>query len=75
MEHRATVNSEKERLSIPYFFNPAHYTCVAPLQEMVNEENPPKYRGYNWGKFMVTRNWGNFTKLDVKNIQISDFRI
>ncbi|KAH6818962.1 2-oxoglutarate and oxygenase superfamily protein [Perilla frutescens var. frutescens] len=75
IEHRATVDSEKERFSIAFFFNPAHYTWVQPVDELVTEENPSRYRGYNWGKFIVTRNWGNFKKLDVKNIQISDFRI
>lgn len=75
VEHRAMVNSEKERFSIPFFFNPAHYTCVAPLNELVNEENPPKYSEYNWGKFLVTRNRGNFKKLEVKNSQVSDFKI
>lgn len=75
VEHRAMVNSKKVRFSIPYFFNPGHYTWVEPLEELINEENPPKYRGYNWGKFFASRNRGNFKKLDVENIQISHFRI
>ncbi|KAK4491376.1 hypothetical protein RD792_002115 [Penstemon davidsonii] len=75
VEHRAMVNSEKERFSIPYFFNPAHCTWVEPLKELINEHNPAKYKGYNWGKFFAARNRGNFKKLDVENIQISHFRI
>ena len=25
---------------------------IKPLEEMTNEQNPAKYRAYNWGKFM-----------------------
>ena len=52
VEHKAMVNPERERFSIPFFFNPAHYTMIKPLEEMTNEQNPTKYRAYNWGKFM-----------------------
>ncbi|KAI3461706.1 hypothetical protein Pfo_018369 [Paulownia fortunei] len=75
VEHRAVVNSEKERFSIPYFLYPSHYTWVEPLKELINEQNPPKFKGCNWGKFRATRNRGNFKKLDVENIQISHFRM
>ncbi|KAK8624977.1 hypothetical protein V6N13_089861 [Hibiscus sabdariffa] len=75
VEHRVMVNSEKERFSIPFFFNPAHYTIVKPLEELTSEENPPRYRPYNWGNFFVTRKSGNFKKLDVENLQISHFRV
>ncbi|CAA0820623.1 2-oxoglutarate (2OG) and Fe(II)-dependent oxygenase superfamily protein [Striga hermonthica] len=75
VEHRAVVNSDKERLSIPYFLYPAHYTWVEPVKELVDEQNPARFKGYNWGKFRATRNYGNLRKLDVENIQISHFRI
>ena len=75
VEHRAKVNPEKERFSVPFFFFPAHYTMVKPLEELVNEQNPAKYKPYNWGKFLVTRKRSNFQKLDVENIQIYHFRV
>ncbi|XP_030522744.1 jasmonate-induced oxygenase 2-like [Rhodamnia argentea] len=75
VEHRVTVNSEKERFSIPFFFRPPHYTMVQPLKELTDKHNPPKYRPYNWGKFYATRKASNFKKLDVENIQIRHFRI
>lgn len=75
VEHRVAVNSEKERFSIPFFFNPAHYTMVEPLEELINEQNPSKYRPYNWGKFYRTKRISNFKKSDVDNLQISHFRI
>ncbi|XP_022746533.1 protein DMR6-LIKE OXYGENASE 1-like [Durio zibethinus] len=75
VEHRVTVNSERERFSIPFFFHPAHYTMVQPFEELTSETNPPRYRPYNWGKFLITRKGSNFRKLDVENIQIYHFRI
>lgn len=75
VEHRVVVNSEKERLSIPILFNPSHYTMMKPLDELINEQNPAKYRAYNLGKFLATRRQSNFKKLDVENIQISHFKV
>ncbi|KAL5054080.1 hypothetical protein RYX36_034762 [Vicia faba] len=75
VEHRVMVNSARERFSIPFFFFPAHYTEVKPLEELTNEENPPKYRPYNWGKFLVNRKGSNFAKKKVENIQIYHYKI
>ncbi|XP_030479779.1 flavonol synthase/flavanone 3-hydroxylase-like [Cannabis sativa] len=74
-EHRAIVNSERDRFSIPFFLDPAHYTMVKPFEEMTDHKNPPKYKPYNWGKFFITRKGSNFRKLDVENIQIYSFKI
>ncbi|CAL9104700.1 unnamed protein product [Musa textilis] len=73
-EHRVSVNSERERFSIPFFFNPAHYVMVKPLADLVDEKNPAKYEEYNWGEFFKTRKNSNFKKLDVENIQIYHFK-
>ncbi|XP_057420937.1 jasmonate-induced oxygenase 2-like [Lotus japonicus] len=75
VEHRVMVNSEKERFSIPFFFFPAHDTEVKPLEELINEQNPSKYRPYNWGKFLVNRKGSNFKKKNVENIQIYHFKL
>ncbi|KEH40744.1 flavonol synthase/flavanone 3-hydroxylase [Medicago truncatula] len=75
VEHRVILNAEKARLSYPFFLFPSHYTMVEPLKELTNDQNPPKYRPYNWGKFLATRKRSNFMKLDVENIQIHHFRI
>ncbi|XP_071717047.1 protein LATERAL BRANCHING OXIDOREDUCTASE 1-like [Rutidosis leptorrhynchoides] len=75
VEHRVMVNSAKERFSIAYFMNPSYYTVVEPLAELIDEQNPAKYKGYNWGKFFATRKRSNFQKLHVENIQIYHFKI
>ncbi|KAK9691150.1 hypothetical protein RND81_09G179400 [Saponaria officinalis] len=75
VEHRVMVHSDKERISIPFFFNPAHYVMVKPLEELVDDHNPPKYREYNYGAFYATKRKSNLKKLNVNNLQISDFKI
>ena len=74
VEHRASVNLDKERFSIPYFFNPAWHTLIEPLEELMSEESPSRYNAYNWGEFFSTRRRSNFRKLDVANIQIAHLR-
>ncbi|KAK9942229.1 hypothetical protein M0R45_007905 [Rubus argutus] len=83
VEHRVIMNSDKERFSIPFFLNPAHYTVVKPVEELINEQNPAKYRRLKniqihhvtCLEFFATRNRIDFKKLDVENIQIHHFRL
>ena len=41
VEHRVVVNSQKERLSIPFFLTPAFSVMVKPLKELLQEHDPP----------------------------------
>ncbi|AES90246.1 protein DMR6-LIKE OXYGENASE 1 [Medicago truncatula] len=70
VEHRALVNKEKERFSIPFFFNPGYDIEIKPLEELINEQNPSKYKPYKWGKFYVHRTNSNFKKQEEENLQI-----
>ncbi|KAL9244057.1 hypothetical protein vseg_017870 [Gypsophila vaccaria] len=75
VEHRVMVNENKERMSIPFFFNPSHYAMIKPLDEMVDDENPPKYKEYNWGAFYAAKSKSNLKKLNVDNLQVTAFKI
>lgn len=75
VEHRVAVNSERERLSIPLFFNPGSTVDVAPLPELLDAQHPPLYRPINWGKFYKRRRDSNFKNLGVANLQIYDYAI
>ncbi|GLT51276.1 hypothetical protein SLA2020_246970 [Shorea laevis] len=44
IEHRATVNSEKERMSIGFFISPKFEAEVGPLPSLINQQNPPLYK-------------------------------
>ncbi|OAY29432.1 protein DMR6-LIKE OXYGENASE 2 [Manihot esculenta] len=73
-EHRVVVNSEKERFSMPFFFFPSHYVQIKPLEELVNEQNPPKYKEFNWGKFFASRNRSDYKQQEVENVQIDHYK-
>ena len=73
-EHRVSVNSTRERFSIPFFFNPAHDVMIKPLEELVSEGSPAKYTEFSWGHFFKSRKSSNFKNLGVENLQISHFR-
>ncbi|XP_074292922.1 protein LATERAL BRANCHING OXIDOREDUCTASE 1-like [Silene latifolia] len=75
VEHRVKVNPVKERLSIPFFFNPSYYVMVKPLDELLDKEENAKYKEYNYGKFYSRRRLSDFKKLSAENIQIHHFRI
>lgn len=44
IEHRATVNSKNERMSVAMFFNPKFEALVGPSHSLTNEENPPLFK-------------------------------
>ncbi|KAJ0549453.1 putative codeine 3-O-demethylase [Helianthus annuus] len=44
IEHRAIVNSEKERLSIATFFAPKLDGEIGPAPSLITPENPPKFK-------------------------------
>lgn len=49
--HRTTVNKEKARLSWPVFLEPPQEHVVGPLSQLVNDENPPKYKSKKFGEY------------------------
>lgn len=51
VEHRAVTHKEKDRLSIVTFYAPSYEIELGPLPELVNENNPCKYRMYNHGEY------------------------
>ncbi|ERN18398.1 protein DMR6-LIKE OXYGENASE 2 [Amborella trichopoda] len=73
--HRAVVNSEKERLSMLTVAAPAFEVMVAPLDELVGEKTPAKYRAYKWGEFYGARKFSNFRKLDTPVLEVADYKI
>ncbi|KAG6495837.1 flavonol synthase/flavanone 3-hydroxylase-like [Zingiber officinale] len=42
--HRSTVSKDKVRMSWPVFCSPPGDSVIGPLQQVVNEDNPPKYK-------------------------------
>ncbi|KAK7303053.1 hypothetical protein RJT34_13952 [Clitoria ternatea] len=52
VEHRATVNSEKERISIAMFFNPKFESEIGPTINLIDRENPPLYKTIKMEKYI-----------------------
>ncbi|MCO5572272.1 hypothetical protein L7F22_026025 [Adiantum nelumboides] len=75
VEHRVVVNENKDRYSFPYFFTPAHSVDLAPITELISDENRPRYRPFNWGKYLKSRFDSNYKNLGVENLQISDYSL
>ncbi|KAJ7942781.1 2-oxoglutarate (2OG) and Fe(II)-dependent oxygenase superfamily protein [Quillaja saponaria] len=44
IEHRATVNKVKERISIAMFFNPKFEAEIGPARSLISQQNPPLFR-------------------------------
>ncbi|KAF5752516.1 hypothetical protein HS088_TW01G00431 [Tripterygium wilfordii] len=44
IEHRVTVNSKKERISISFFMNPKFEADIGPISSLINLQNPPLFK-------------------------------
>lgn len=72
--HRVLASQNRDRYSLPFFFNPSYDAMYAPLKALTNEESPPNYRPIHWGEFRYQRQQGDFANYGQEN-QISDYRI
>ena len=51
IEHRATVNAAKERISIAMFFNPKFSAQIKPAPSLINPQNPPLFKQVGMEKY------------------------
>ena len=72
--HRVLASQNRDRYSLPFFYNPSYDAVYAPLEAVINESNPANYRPINWGEFRWRRQQGDFADYGQEN-QISDYRI
>ncbi|CAI8587536.1 unnamed protein product [Vicia faba] len=50
--HRVVTNNLNQRLSMAMFFGPNPNMIIGPIQELIDEEHPPKYRKYCFSEFL-----------------------
>ena len=67
-EHRVLTNPNKDRISAPFFYNPAYDSAVKPLPSL----GPSQYERCMWGYFRAMRFAGDFADYGTE-IQIADF--
>jgi isopenicillin N synthase-like dioxygenase len=70
--HRVIASPERERFSVPFFFNPSPSATYAPLSGACRD-SPPRYRAINWGEFRARRAAGDYADVG-QEVQISDYR-
>lgn len=70
--HRVAPRTDRERYSLPYFFNPGYSTDYAPLPGSIRPDDHPHYRKINWGDFRQARADGDFADYGAE-VQIADF--
>jgi len=72
--HRVVASTQRNRYSVPYFFNPAYAANYEPLEEAIGEGQRAHYSKINWGHFRHQRQHGDYG--DYGNeIQIRDYRL
>nr|GEV60560.1 protein DMR6-like oxygenase 2-like [Tanacetum cinerariifolium] len=49
--HRAVVNCDKERISIPTFYCPSRDAVISPAPELINDDQPAVYRPFVYGEY------------------------
>ncbi|OIT28337.1 PREDICTED: protein SRG1-like isoform X2 [Nicotiana attenuata] len=71
IEHRATVNNEKERLSIATFYNPKLEGLIGPAPSIISSENPAKFKNIGVADYfrgLFARKLDKKSYLDVMRI-------
>ena len=71
--HRVRPMHDTDRMSIPYFLNPAIDAIVAPVAELVDGD--PVYRSFAFRDFINARGADNYADAGVDDAQITDYRI
>ncbi|PKI38503.1 hypothetical protein CRG98_041105 [Punica granatum] len=49
--HRAVVNDEKERISVPTFYCPSPNAVIGPARELIDDEHPAVYRSFTYQEY------------------------
>lgn len=70
VEHRVTVNSAEERLSVAFFYNPRGDLPIGPAQELVNPVRPSLYKSTSFNEYrLYMRNEGPCGKSQIETIK------
>ncbi|GAA0171745.1 oxygenase [Lithospermum erythrorhizon] len=71
VEHRVIVNSEKERVSLAFFYNPKGDIVIKPSDELVGEDRPPLYPNMTFNEYRVyIRTRGPCGKSQVESLKL-----
>ncbi|KAJ4952658.1 hypothetical protein NE237_029490 [Protea cynaroides] len=51
VKHRAVVNCNRERISVPTFYCPSPDSMIQPAEELIDDEHHAVYRGFTYGDY------------------------
>ena len=71
--HRVIASRDRDRYSLPYFFNPRYSCNYAPVPGLLSEQEKARYSSINWGHFRRQRQHGDYGNYG-EEIQISNYR-
>ncbi|MFQ5995622.1 MAG: isopenicillin N synthase family dioxygenase [Acidiferrobacterales bacterium] len=72
--HRVLASENRDRYSLPLFYNPSYDTDYYPLEMLTSDDAPPNYRQINWGEFRWQRQQGDYADYG-EEIQITNYRL
>ncbi|XP_039136498.1 probable 2-oxoglutarate-dependent dioxygenase At5g05600 [Dioscorea cayenensis subsp. rotundata] len=72
VEHRVMVNSEEERVSIAFFYNPRGDMLIGPAKELVTPARPAFCKPVTWNEYrLILRKQGLHGKAQVDSLKPS----
>ena len=71
--HRVLAMQNRDRYSLPFFYNPAASTRVSPLPCTISAARPAAYTTIQWGEFRGKRTDGDYADYGAE-VQIAQYR-
>jgi len=72
VEHRVIVNSDKERVSLAFFYNPKSEIPIKPIKELVTMDKPSLYPPMTFDEYrLFIRMRGPRGKSQVESLKSS----
>ena len=71
--HRVLAMQDRDRYSIPFFYNPRADARVEPLPSVVSDDRPARYRPIDWSDFRARRTDGDYADYGAE-VQIAQYR-
>ena len=69
IEHRVIVNSNKDRVSLAFFYNPRSDLLIQPAKELVTEDRPALYPAMTFDEYrLYIRTKGPSGKAQVESL-------
>lgn len=70
IEHRVIVNSDKDRVSLAFFYNPKSDLLIEPAKELVTEDQPAVYQAMTYDEYrLYIRTKGPCGKQQVESLK------